>query len=220
MSVAIAIDSSTPITAVGIQLADGSSCELFDVPAVGERPRHATAALPQLESLLADAGRTWADVSRVVVGIGPGGFTGIRVGIATALGLARGCDADLLGVSGIAALLARCAGDRSSFAFIDARRNELFMAQGGQTESVSCVARELAGTGLPPGSVCVGDGAVLERNRLTALGLSVPAAESNLHKISPLALIELAEAGFGSPALEPVYVRNADAVPIAERGRN
>ena len=217
MSVTVGLDTSTPITAAGIRLADSRTVEVFDVPSEGDRPRHATAAIPLLESLLADAGCGWSDVAKVVVGIGPGGFTGIRVGIATALGIGRGCDAEIVGVNGLSALLAACEPDRYSAALIDARRGELFKAVSSEPDSALCVGRDAAAAGLPAGCVCVGDGALLERERLTMAGLVVPDADSPLHTISAIRLIALENAGNGSSVLEPAYVRAPDAVPTSER---
>ncbi len=218
MSVTVALDTSTPTTAVGVRLADGTQCQSFDVPAAGGRPRHATAAIPLLEGLLAEYGCGWGEVSRVVVGIGPGGFTGVRVGIATAIGLSRGCRAELLGVNGLSALLSACEPATSAAAFLDARRGELFTAQSGDPFETACIKRDAAGMGLSSGTICVGDGALIERERLLSLGLIVPESDSPLHRLSALQLIELASAGLSTSSIEPIYVRAPDAIPTAERG--
>jgi len=215
--VTVGLDTSTPITAAGIRTADSRTAEVYDVPAEGDRPRHATAAIPLLERLLADAGCGWSDVIKVVVGIGPGGFTGIRVGIATALGIARGCDAEIVGVNGLSTRLSACEPDRQSAAFIDARRGELFKAVSSEPDLALCVARDAVASELPAGCLCVGDGALLERERLIMAGLSVPDVDSPLHRISAIRLIALADAGNYSSVLEPAYVRAPDAVPTSER---
>jgi tRNA threonylcarbamoyladenosine biosynthesis protein TsaB len=136
--IVLAIDTATPATVVGLRTADGAVLEARDDPRPGERPGHSTRALPLAAGLLAEAGLRWREIDRLAVGIGPGTFTGLRVGIATARGLALSSDAELVGVSSLAALARGCAprdagsgvaGDASAvLATIDARRGEVFLA--------------------------------------------------------------------------------------------
>lgn len=217
MSVTIAIDTSTALTCVGLSDSDGAELELFDVPEEGERPRHATVTLALLSQVLDEAGRDWSDISKVVVGLGPGSFTGLRVGIATAIGIARGVGAETKGVSGLTALLAGLDEGQSGCAMIDARRGELFVATSESPTSPRCLSRDLVGLDPAELSICIGDGAILEQQRLRDLGLEVPEAGSPLHRISPLRMISTEASGHGFNGLDPLYVRDADAVPTAER---
>lgn len=144
--IVLGFDTATQATAVGLRLDDGSTLHTRDDPAPAAHPGHATRLLSMAAELLAQAGVRWSDVQRIAVGIGPGRFTGLRVGIATARGLAQSLSAELVGVSSLHALAlpamhagpdatrgqrgqdARDAGPGSpaAIAVIDARRGEAF----------------------------------------------------------------------------------------------
>ena len=148
----LGFDTATPSTAVGLRLADGSGLQRRDDPAPGRHPGHATRLLAMAGELLADAGVGWKALDRIAVGVGPGTFTGLRVGVATARGLAQSLSLELAGVSSLRALAeAAAAGapagrdghdlgvqwgehagppDRLDgvLAVIDARRGEAFVA--------------------------------------------------------------------------------------------
>lgn len=100
----LGFDTATPSTAVALRLDDGGVREARDDPPAGSHPGHATRLLALAASLLEQAGRGWADVDRIAVGVGPGTFTGLRVGVATARGLAQSLGAELVGVSSLQAL--------------------------------------------------------------------------------------------------------------------
>jgi tRNA threonylcarbamoyladenosine biosynthesis protein TsaB len=102
--IVLGLDTSTPATAVGLLLDGDSFLEARDDPEGEERPGHATRLLPLAHSLLADAGLAWGDVERIAVGVGPGTFTGLRIGVATARGLAQSLGVGLVGVSSLRAL--------------------------------------------------------------------------------------------------------------------
>ncbi len=87
--IVLGIDTATSSTAVALGLSDGSTIERRDDPAAGAHPGHATRLLEMTEELLAETGTTWPQIERIAVGAGPGTFTGLRVGIATARGLAQ-----------------------------------------------------------------------------------------------------------------------------------
>jgi tRNA threonylcarbamoyladenosine biosynthesis protein TsaB len=102
--IVLGFDTATPATAVGLRLADGTTLQAHDIPGTGERPGHATRLLPLAEDLLAQADIDWGSLRRIAVGVGPGTFTGLRVGVATARGLAQSLAIDLVGVSSLHAL--------------------------------------------------------------------------------------------------------------------
>jgi tRNA threonylcarbamoyladenosine biosynthesis protein TsaB len=146
--IVLGLDTATSATAVALRLADGRTSERRDDPAAGEHPGHATRLLEMAAALLAEAGVSWRDIDRLAVGVGPGTFTGLRVGLATARGIAQSLSLGLVAVSSLAALaevaLAEAAlaeapgedssawsaedGERGLLAVIDARRGEVFAA--------------------------------------------------------------------------------------------
>lgn len=90
---------------------------------------HASDLLPALERLLAELGAAPRELSAVIVGTGPGSYTGLRVGAATALGLARGSSAVLFGLPSTEALVwGACASGEQAAVVIDARAGELYFA--------------------------------------------------------------------------------------------
>jgi tRNA threonylcarbamoyladenosine biosynthesis protein TsaB len=85
----LAFDTSTPATVV---IAGDSEGEVFEArhdPHEGERPGHTPQLLGLIEDALTRAGLEWDQVERIGVGVGPGSFTGLRVGVATARALAQ-----------------------------------------------------------------------------------------------------------------------------------
>ena len=144
----LGFDTSTPATAVAVRLGDGTISQARDDPPAGAHPGHATRLLDMAHELLAAAGVAWSHVDRIAVGLGPGTFTGLRVGVATARGLAQSLDVELVGVSSPQALaVAALSADTSIsadlggaadstdandlpgvLAVIDARRGEVFAA--------------------------------------------------------------------------------------------
>lgn len=135
--IVLGFDTATQASAVGLRLSDGRTLHAHDDPAAGEHPGHATRLLTMARELLEQADVRWSELERIAVGIGPGRFTGLRVGIATARGLAQSLGIELVGVSSLRALglaAAREAGEtghvppQGTIAVIDARRGEAFVA--------------------------------------------------------------------------------------------
>jgi tRNA threonylcarbamoyladenosine biosynthesis protein TsaB len=133
--IVLGCDTSTPATAIGLRLHDGATLRARDDPEHGQRPGHATRLLPLAADLLAQAGLRFADVDRIAVGVGPGTFTGLRIGVASARGLAQSLDIELIAVSSPQALAQAASGEgeevegcRGVLAVIDARRGEAFAA--------------------------------------------------------------------------------------------
>jgi tRNA threonylcarbamoyladenosine biosynthesis protein TsaB len=229
--IVLGFDTSTSATAVALQLADGPISEARDDPPAGAHPGHATRLLVLADELLERAGIDWPQVQRVAAGAGPGTFTGLRVGLATAHGLAQSLGAELVAVSSLQALArsAQQGGFRSPLlAVIDARRGEVFAAAYGADAQELLAPRPVAPESLGelPAQVAalagcaaggwpaVGDGAVRYRPVLEAAGI-VPAPQgSPLHRVSARAICELGAAMPlpSSPAeVLPDYRRRPDA---------
>src|SRR5215213_9364137 len=141
-----------------------TSALVSDGEVLGERVSRASTLLEDVDALLRQAGARATDVDALAVGTGPGSFTGTRIGLAAARGLALALDVPAAGVSTLDAL---AAGAPGAFAVIDARRREVFVA------GPRAVAP--ADLGFEPGTVCVGDGAVRYRDVLAHAGAEVPA---------------------------------------------
>jgi tRNA threonylcarbamoyladenosine biosynthesis protein TsaB len=224
--VILGLDTATAATAAAVWAPDGPAVEARDDPAPGDRPRHATRLLGLVEEALERAGAGWEDIERIAVGVGPGGFTGLRHGIATARALAQARGLPLAGVSSLEAL-ARGARqetgeDRAVLAVIDARRGEVFAAAWRGEEQLleplaiapgDLAARLAAGPLAAP--LAAGDGAVRFREQLERAGAVVPADRSPAHRVSALQVCRLGSAGdvAGLDAVVPDYRRAPDAVP-------
>lgn len=232
--IVLGVDTSTPATVVGLRLADGTVLQARDDPQPGQRPGHSTRLLPFAHQLLAEASLGWDCLERIGVGVGPGTFTGLRIGIATARALAQSLDVELMGVSSLRALAHGTGEARRDMtpgaepvrvlAAIDARRGEVFVA------GYDGERRRLAARAASPNRVgelledalidttaeewiAVGDGALLYRDSFEQLGLRVPADGSESHRIQAYSICALAiespENGVGR-AVVPDYLRRPD----------
>ncbi len=233
----LAFDTATARTAVALRdldiganvcLRDELDLTGVDDPPLGARPAHAQRLLSLIQELLVRSGQGWAGVDRIAVGVGPGTFTGLRIGIATAQALSAASRLPLVGVSTLRAL-ALAAHDRepalAKLAVIDARRGEAFVAGWGAGEDPLSDAPELAPSALTPeqlrrvaaasgaGTRAVGDGAVKFRDLLEAAGVQVPDEASPLHRVSAREHCRLAVRQVPSPdgLVEPDYQRLSDA---------
>jgi tRNA threonylcarbamoyladenosine biosynthesis protein TsaB len=220
----LGIDTATSSTAVALLWADGSKREARDDPPPGAHPGHATRLLELARGLLEEASLEWGALERVAVGTGPGTFTGLRVGIATARGLAQSLGVGLVPVSSARALARPALAERGAvLSVIDARRGEVFAAvygSGGdelvppRAMAPESVGDALAQAGLAPGqALAVGDGALRYREALAVASLEVPPESSGLHWLRALAVCSLAldEEGGGYGAVLPDYRRRPDA---------
>lgn len=212
----LAFDTATSATAVAL-LGAGPTIELRDDPSLGERPRHTQQLLPLARAALDQVGATFADLTRVVVGTGPGSFTGLRIGLATARALALGAQAELVGVSTLRVLAHAASADGVVVApVLDARRGEVFVAAwDGEDERVSprALAPDAVGALQPRDWLGVGDGAVRFRSVLEHAGLSIPTGDSPLHRVSATVLAQLGAAAdpVARTAVLPDYQRLPDA---------
>jgi tRNA threonylcarbamoyladenosine biosynthesis protein TsaB len=179
-----------------------TSALVDDGEVLGERTSRAQTLLEDVDALLRQGGARPADVDALALGIGPGSFTGVRVGLATARGLALALGIPAAGVSTLAAL---AAGAPGATPVIDARRREVFVLQG---EPRVLAPGDVA---LEPGTVCVGSGAVRYRSVLEAAGAEIPPDGDERH-LPRARFHALLARDFGpAEAVEPLYLRVPDA---------
>ncbi len=221
----LGFDTATSATAVALRLGDGVASEARDDPSAGERPSHTSDLLGLAVRLMDGANVAWSGLEAIAVGLGPGTFTGLRVGVATARGLAQSLNLPLIGVCSLRALALPALGRSPVLAVLDARRGEVFLAayaseQDGSREILeprACKPEQLPAVlaalgGEPPRAV--GDGAIRYRAQLEAAGALVAPEDSPQHLLRATAVCELAERqGAGDPLdrVLPRYGRRPDA---------
>ena len=195
---------------------------------------HSRTLMPIVEHILKNTGLTVADMDAIAVAAGPGSFTGIRIGVAAAKGLAFAADKPAVGVSTLAAMarnVAFC--DGLVICAMDARRqqvyNALFEAKDGQLTRLTpdrAIALEELAEELrsdPRPKTVVGDGAKLCLAHLTAAGIPCRLAPAHLVMQNAMSVALEAEAMaakgklVSAQALEPVYLRPAQADRLRQK---
>jgi tRNA threonylcarbamoyladenosine biosynthesis protein TsaB len=206
----LALDASTPVTTVA--LARGNGREVLAEVSLTARGASET-LLPAIHAALDLAGEDLGSVGRVLAGVGPGTFTGIRIAAATARALSAGTGIPLSKNSTLNALAAPArsySGD--VLAVLDAKRGQVFArrySEDGPTTGIYCLTpEELSVEGGP---LVVGDGAVRYRGTLSGLG-RIPPEDSPLHRVTAVGHVISADLSPVSPdELVPIYVREPDA---------
>jgi len=173
----VAVDTSGPVGFVAV----GRGSEVLSRATIEEPGRQAAELIPAVDAALTEADISIAELSGIVVGEGPGSFTGVRVAAATAKGLARGAGLPLWSVSSLAAAAVSGGGSGVRFVLFDARGERVYAAcfEVG-SKSLACrvdphaseLRRVLAGE-VPVGAVFVGDGAVRHSAAIRAAGFEV-----------------------------------------------
>jgi len=232
----LAFDTATRATTVALVDTDtAQATQARDDPEPGARPRHTVRLMPLIVDVLERSDCGWDDVARIAVGVGPGTFTGLRIGLATARALAQARGIPLVGVSTLESLALGAAeqaggsGADAILAVLDARRREVFAAAWA-AEALTGVDSGLGrarlqplaidpgrlaevASGLGRGRLAIGDGAVEFRAVLGRSGTVIPHDSSPLHFVDAKYHCRLAS---GSPPagrgdVRPEYLRLPDA---------
>jgi tRNA threonylcarbamoyladenosine biosynthesis protein TsaB len=219
----LAIETATPQVSVAIGGHEGV-LGLFEVQ---RDKHHAETLTPAIEFLCRQAGIDLAEISAIAVGVGPGLFTGMRVGLATGKALAQALRVPMIGISSLDLLAFPLRhADRTIAAVIDARKSQVFYAcyrpvpggvqrvDGPQVGDIDDVTADLAAR--HEDVLCVGDGALRYREAIAA-GSRCDFAEQFLAYPSagPLATLAHAQAlreEWVNPwEIQPLYLRPPDA---------
>jgi tRNA threonylcarbamoyladenosine biosynthesis protein TsaB len=235
----LGFDTATSATAVAlIDDVAGIELEARDDPPPDARPRHTTKLMPLIAAMLGRGSTAWSEIDRIAVGLGPGTFTGLRIGIATARALGQARGIPLVGISTLQSLAfgarAEAAGFDAVVAVIDARRGEAFAAGWlpqsldeadppplGEPRALSPEALGALVAAAGARTLAVGEGAVKFREVLERSGASIPEDGSDLHRVTAVNHCRLARNRRASAPdeIRPEYLRLPDA-EISRPARN
>ena len=227
MSIYLAIETSTPLGSVAL----GDSENILAEIALGVQTRHSEELLPAIDFMLRTARVDRRQIEGIVVGGGPGSFTGLRIAAASAKAMATALKVPLFAYSGLAALAAGVAqSDRIVCALFDARRGEVYGAcyrfpeiQRMQTvmEPAPRVLAEMLAQVDVPATVFVGDGALRNAEVLNAAGAQIAPAHFATPRAAALLWLSgvMPKAGLieNIAQWEPLYLRDSGAERMKAR---
>jgi tRNA threonylcarbamoyl adenosine modification protein YeaZ len=207
----LALDTSTPAVTAGL-VRDGA---LVAERVESDGRKHGELLMPAVQAVCAEAGVTLREVDAVVVGAGPGPFTGLRVGMVTAAALGDALGIPVHGVCSLDAIAAAVVAPGpltgNLLVATDARRREVYWAayeaegarlSGPTVESPDALRERIPGLQLVAAAGTVADGFGLPTHTLTP---------------TPSGLVAVAPLHRAPAPLEPLYLRRPDAVPPGER---
>ncbi|WP_394360541.1 tRNA (adenosine(37)-N6)-threonylcarbamoyltransferase complex dimerization subunit type 1 TsaB [Amycolatopsis sp. SB7-3] len=208
----LAIDTSTPAVTAGLVALDGDALESRGDRVTVDPRAHGELITPHALEAVKAAGVTLRDLDAIVCGVGPGPFTGLRAGMATAASLAHALGIPAYPVCSLDAIAADVAPGEAPFLVLtDARRREVYWAayaaDGSRTDGPHVERPADLETTI---KVAAGDGALLYADTL-----GVQPIEPRFP--SPLGLVKAADFGQEPAPLTPLYLRRPDAVEPAAR---
>ena len=222
----LAIDTSGPVCGVAILTDEGVRYEC----AVTNKLTHSVNLLPMIDAAFAATGLSLKDMDRIAVTVGPGSFTGVRIGVSTVKGLAHGADIPCVAVDALAAMAAGVGDfDGAVCPIQDARAGQVygavFRVRGGVperlTDDTPMKLEDFVATAATFGQRCLflGDGMPVHRDKLAALlgdraVFAAPQA-AYLRPASVAWLGSIQDEVVDYRALSPLYLR----APSAERNR-
>lgn len=222
----LSIDTATPCSSVALTIGTRQEGRVIAAFSLTGKVTHSRRLLSVIDLLMAETARTWQDIDGIGISIGPGSFTGLRIGMATAKGLAAAAGKVLVGISTLDALAGKCLTDKLICAVLDARKKEVYAAfyRLGDDGLVARVSEQAV---LPPQDlaaqvtepvVMVGDGALAYGELFrTLLGERASFVPAQLHEPSAASLGFLAgEKLLRGELLDlaegvPTYIRSSDA---------
>lgn len=215
----LAIDTSTPAVTAGVVAVSAEAVRTLAARVTIDARAHAEVLTPQILDALAEVGKRPTDVAAVVVGAGPGPFTGLRVGMATAAAFADALGIPAYGVCSLDAIAYDVAvtsgADEDVLVVTDARRREVYWARyRGQTRTDGPAVAKPADVDAAPSVAVAGSPAHTGLFDLPDRGVQTP---------SPAGLVAAAAeqilAGVTPEPLVPLYLRRPDAVETVDRGK-
>ena len=221
----LAIDTSTEACSVALWL-DGEIRERFEIAP----RRHTELVLPWADELLADANIAKSQLDAIAVARGPGAFTGVRLAVALAQGMALALDIPVVPVSTLAALALQASSPAMVLTAIDARMGEIYFGVFRRTEAgVQAIGEEWIATADDPRLPITGDwvglgtGFAAAEGRLintlrSSLKFSDPAALPHAADVARLAALAFARGeSVAADHVEPAYLRDKVALTLAEQ---
>ncbi len=221
----LAIDTAGPACAVAILRAEGGALEALALASESLGKGHAERLMPMIEAALAEAGVVFSDLDRIAVTTGPGSFTGVRVGVAAARGLALALDIPAVGVGSLDALalpVVRRGDAGTVVAALDARRGEVFALAkdlgsgkalfGATAASAALLAAKL--TEARPPLLLIGAGAPMVADALSGREVEI-VGTPEYPDIVDVGRLGISASESAPPA--PLYARAADAKPQTDK---
>ncbi len=222
----LSMDTATPCSAVALTYGTRKAGRVLASLSLTGNVTHSRRLFAAIDYLMKEADIEWPAIAGIGVSLGPGSFTGLRIGMATAKGLAAAAGKTLLGVSTLDSLAAKCFTDRLICTVLDARKKEVYAAfyrcdEKGlsyQISDMTVLPPEKLAAVINESVVMIGDGAMIYSELFQRLlGDKVAFAPAPLHEPSAASLGMLAAEMFESGeqldvgAAVPVYIRSSDA---------
>ena len=204
--IVLALDTATPAVTAGVVRRDAGEHVLAEHVTVDARA-HAETLTPNILAALAESGQAMADLDAVVVGCGPGPFTGLRVGMATAAAVGHALDIPVYGACSLDAIGVRTRGD--VLVVTDARRREVYWARYRDGIRIEGPAVNAAAD-----VACEGAKAVAGSADHAAM---FPLPRLDAEHPTPVGLVRAVDWTADPGPLVPLYLRRPDAKTLAER---
>ena len=218
----LAVDTATACSTVALTSGTRTTGRVLGSLSLSGNITHSRRLLGNIDHLLKQAAVSWDRISALAIGLGPGSFTGLRIGMATAKGLAAAAEKPLIGVSTLDLLAAQCCSPLLICSVLDARKKEVYAAfyqcdDEGLSRRVSepvVKAPEALAKSIEENVLMVGDGALLYCDVFKkSLAGKMHLAPSPLHEPSAAVLGMLA----GEKLLAGEYLDVASASPLYVR---